>query len=56
MQIKIITPKSGVKLLVIKQTKSLCPECLQVLEANIFEEDNKVFIEKTCPVHGKVTD
>lgn len=56
MQIKIITPKSGVKLLLIKQTKSLCPECLQVLEANIFEEDNKVFIEKTCPDHGKFTE
>ena len=56
MHIKIITPKSGVNLLVIKQTKSLCPECLQVLEANIFEEDNKVFIEKTCPDHGKFTE
>jgi len=38
---------------VIKETKSLCPECLQVLDATIFEEDNKVYIEKTCPQHGK---
>ncbi len=36
----------------IKQTKSLCPECLQVLDATIFEEDNKVYIKKTCPQHG----
>jgi len=38
---------------VIKETKSLCPECLQVLDATIFEEDNKVYIEKECAEHGK---
>ena len=41
---------------VIKQTKSLCPDCLQVLDATIFEEDNKVYIKKECPDHGKVTE
>ena len=41
---------------VIKETKSLCPECLKVLEATIFEEENKVYITKTCPEHGKVTE
>ncbi len=41
---------------VIKQTKSLCPECLQVLDATIYEEDGKVYITKTCPEHGKVTE
>ena len=51
--IKNVTPKSGVKMQVIKETKSLCPECLQVLDATILEEDNKVYIEKTCPQHGK---
>jgi len=38
---------------VIKETKSLCPECLKVLDATIIEEDNKVYIEKECPEHGK---
>jgi uncharacterized radical SAM superfamily Fe-S cluster-containing enzyme len=38
---------------IIKETKSICPDCLQVLEASIFEEDNKVYIEKECPKHGK---
>lgn len=52
-QIKNVTPKSGVKMQVIKETKSLCPECLQVLDATILEEDNKVYIEKECPQHGK---
>jgi uncharacterized radical SAM superfamily Fe-S cluster-containing enzyme len=55
--IKNVTPNSGVKLMnVIKETKSLCPECLQVLPATILEEDNKVYIEKTCPEHGKVRE
>ena len=52
-QIKSITPTSGVKLQVIKETKTICPECLKVLDATIFEEDNKVYIEKECPEHGK---
>jgi uncharacterized radical SAM superfamily Fe-S cluster-containing enzyme len=37
---------------VIKNTKSLCPECLQTLDAQIFEEGGKVFITKECPQHG----
>jgi len=37
---------------VIKETKSICPECLKVLDATIFEEDGKVYIKKTCPEHG----
>jgi len=41
---------------VIKETKSLCPECLKVLEATIYEDDNKVYIEKTCDEHGKFTE
>jgi uncharacterized radical SAM superfamily Fe-S cluster-containing enzyme len=36
----------------IKETKSLCPECLKVLDATIFEEDGKVYIKKECPEHG----
>jgi len=40
----------------IKQTKSICPECLTVLDATIYEKDNKVYIEKTCPKHGKYNE
>jgi uncharacterized radical SAM superfamily Fe-S cluster-containing enzyme len=36
----------------IKQTKSICPECLKVLEATIFEDNNTVYIKKECPQHG----
>jgi uncharacterized radical SAM superfamily Fe-S cluster-containing enzyme len=37
---------------VIKDTRSICPECLKVLDASIFEEDGKVYIKKECPEHG----
>jgi uncharacterized radical SAM superfamily Fe-S cluster-containing enzyme len=37
---------------VIKNTKTICPECLKVLDATIFEDDGKVYIKKECPTHG----
>ena len=37
----------------IKDTKSLCPECGKPLPAEVFDEDGKVFIKKTCPEHGE---
>ncbi|MEM2320604.1 MAG: radical SAM protein [Candidatus Bathyarchaeia archaeon] len=40
----------------IKRTKSICPECLRVLEALIFEENNIVYIRKECPEHGFFQD
>ena len=40
----------------IKQTESLCPECLTVLTATIYEENGKVYIKKSCPEHGEFSD
>ncbi len=37
----------------IKNTKSLCPECGKPLEAEVYDEDGKVFIKKTCDEHGE---
>ncbi|MBN2733436.1 MAG: radical SAM protein [Methanomicrobiaceae archaeon] len=39
--------------MVIKKTKGLCPECGAVLPADIIEEDNQIWILRTCPEHGK---
>ncbi|WP_069592943.1 tetraether lipid synthase Tes [Methanosphaera sp. WGK6] len=36
----------------ISKTKSLCPECLKILDAEVYDEDNTIYIEKTCPEHG----
>ncbi len=40
----------------IKETKSLCPECLKVLPAKIYEDERKVYIRKSCPEHGDFKD
>jgi len=40
----------------IRETKSLCNKCLKFLPATIFEEDNKVWIEKKCSEHGAFRD
>ncbi|MFH0929515.1 MAG: radical SAM protein [Candidatus Aenigmatarchaeota archaeon] len=41
---------------VIKTTQSVCPECLKILSATIFEKDGKVMIKKECPEHGEFQD
>ncbi|NIO22153.1 MAG: radical SAM protein [Candidatus Aenigmarchaeota archaeon] len=38
------------------QTRSVCPECLKLIDATIFEKDGKVWIEKKCEKHGKFRD
>ena len=38
-------------------TKSLCPECREIIEAKIFEDaDSRVKIRKVCDVHGVFED
>lgn len=43
---------------VLEETKSVCPECfrqddeLRKIDAEIVEEDGKVWIKKECPKHG----
>lgn len=45
-----------------RKTNSVCPECLQPIEAEVVEEDgsdtekNKIFMRKTCPEHGFFQD
>jgi len=39
-----------------KTTQSICPECLQVIEARLFEENGAVYMEKTCAAHGPFRD
>jgi uncharacterized radical SAM superfamily Fe-S cluster-containing enzyme len=40
----------------IHETTSLCPECLMVLKARIYEENNRIMMSKTCPEHGEFVD
>ena len=41
---------AGYKL--INTTRSLCPECLRVIDAQVIEKDGKVYICKACETHG----
>lgn len=40
--------------MVDKRTKSLCPSCGRVLEARVYDQDDKVWIERECPEHGRI--
>ena len=39
--------------MIIKKTKSLCPECLQIIDAEVYENKDRVKIIKECVDHGK---
>jgi uncharacterized radical SAM superfamily Fe-S cluster-containing enzyme len=41
------------EIMVIKNTKSLCPQCLAVLDAEVYEDKDKIMIKKTCKEHGE---
>lgn len=41
---------------IIRKTTSICPECNKILDADIYEQGGKIWIRKTCPDHGTVTD
>jgi len=38
------------------KTKSLCPQCLKVVDAEVYEEDGKILMKKSCEVHGEFDD
>jgi uncharacterized radical SAM superfamily Fe-S cluster-containing enzyme len=38
------------------KTKSLCPHCLKVIDADVYEEDGKILMKKSCPEHGEFDD
>jgi uncharacterized radical SAM superfamily Fe-S cluster-containing enzyme len=41
---------------VLRKTGSICPECKEIIPAEIFEKDGKVWIRKECKEHGEVED
>jgi uncharacterized radical SAM superfamily Fe-S cluster-containing enzyme len=38
------------------KTKSLCPECLEVIDAEVYEAEGKILIKKKCEKHGEFDD
>jgi tetraether lipid synthase len=39
-----------------RKTQSLCPECSQLIDATLLEENGRVYMEKTCAAHGSFRD
>lgn len=44
--------KKDVDYVFYELTRSICPECRQVIDAHILLRDNKVYMRKRCPEHG----
>ncbi|WP_321507168.1 tetraether lipid synthase Tes [uncultured Methanoregula sp.] len=38
--------------MLVKKTRGLCPICNSVLDAEIVEEEQKIWLKRTCPEHG----
>ncbi|MEM5871272.1 MAG: radical SAM protein [Candidatus Aenigmatarchaeota archaeon] len=38
------------------KTTSVCPECLKIISAEVFEKNGKVWIKKKCDKHGEIVD
>ncbi|MFX1257479.1 MAG: radical SAM protein [Promethearchaeota archaeon] len=39
-----------------QKTRSVCPECLQPIDAEIYEEEDQIWMKKNCPDHGNFKD
>ena len=39
-----------------RKTFSVCPECLNRIPAEIIEENDEIWMKKTCPEHGDFQD
>ncbi|MBE0517511.1 MAG: radical SAM protein [Methanophagales archaeon] len=40
----------------IRTTKSICPVCSRIIDANLYEENGAVYMEKRCAEHGAFKD
>lgn len=43
-------------MVLLKKTKSVCPEDLRLLDAELWEENGQVLMRKQCPDHGSFED
>jgi uncharacterized radical SAM superfamily Fe-S cluster-containing enzyme len=40
----------------LRATKSICPICCRIIDANLYEENGAVYMEKSCTEHGTFND
>ena len=53
IQISNQSTKSLSKKSTIRFTQSICPDCNMILDAEVFERDEQVFMSKVRPTHGE---
>lgn len=41
---------------IIRRTQSLCPTCLNVIPAELYENENVIYLRKRCESHGEFED
>jgi len=51
IQISNQSTKSLSKMSTILFTQSICPDCNMILDAEVFERDDQVFMSKICQTH-----
>ncbi|MEM4494569.1 MAG: radical SAM protein [Candidatus Caldarchaeum sp.] len=56
MAVILETTNLETKCKLVTKTRSICPECNRILEADVVEEEGKIKIYKTCPKHGEFDD
>lgn len=54
--IKMMIRESEIPKGLPKKTQSLCPECLEIIQAEIRDENGKVIMIKECKEHGEFKD
>jgi len=47
---------TGDRMMLIKRTKSICPEDLRVIDAELWAVNGQVLMRKSCPEHGNFED
>ncbi len=52
--IQIERPIEELKL--IRETRSICPDCNRIIPAQVVEKEDKIWLEKKCPEHGAIEE
>lgn len=52
LKIPFVDPKPTADYIFHELTRSICPDCRRVIDAQIILRDNRVFMRKRCPEHG----
>lgn len=51
--VQVMRKKKDVDYVFYELTRSICPECRRVIDAQVLLRENKVYMRKRCPEHGQ---